>query len=1132
MSTAPKSGNPLRTNSKKTTSPRSTCLELLEPRCVLSAPTLTDLDDAITISAGAPVQIALGGSDTDGDALTYTVTSSNSDISVSIPKQEAENGHRSLRITVQGYGEMVFELFEDLAPETTARIIEIVESGWYEDRVFHRIIDGFMIQGGSADGDGTSGTGTTFNDEYSSDLQFTTSGLLAMAKSLDDTNDSQFFITDVPSGDFSLPRWLDFNYTIFGKLTSGDDVREAISEVETDSDDYPADGDIVIESMEIFYDDQNAVMMISAPDDYEGSSDITITVTDEDGNTATETIAVTVEADEEDNLPYMTAIDPIRLTVDEPYTFQLEAVDVEGDTIYYSAELLTDTDDITVEITDEGLVTITPSNEVIGVAEVAFRVGATADSLVPDSDGDYDESIIDVQIVTISIPPLAPTIGFVSGADTGVKDGVTAVDNSDGKELYFEIGNLQAASSLSVYLNGVEVPYVEVTRIPAGDGTSNYVATIQVQTGAAFDDGDYTLHVQQTLDLTGDYEGQQLVSDLSEAFDFTIDTAAPVITSDAIDYAFQDEDYFYDVDSDDEGEGITYEIQMPIPDGMSINAETGEITWVPTSDVGYEQPVVILATDGAGNEGRQSFTITIFTPMDFTVEGDQTVDELETVSLIITASDPADLTSTLTITLRDGVLSADANYSLEQLDENSARFTWYTTEADGPGIYDLVFSAENSSGATAREVVQVTVSEVNQTPAFTEVFDEWEGTEGESIEFEFVASDDDLPANELVFDLFGDVPDGAVIDETSGLFSWTPDEESGGQSYEFGVRVTDSGGLAAEQVIVINVAENQQVPVFDPVAAQEVVEGEVLDFVVAATDPDIPTHAIRYELEGEVPDGLAIDAETGRIRWEVPESYVSLSELEKTFELTVVAREVVDATEVGQFARQTVEVTVVDSLADLINDNINDNDNGGGTAPLTPAEKVNLIQAMVAQTTSSSGMSLPLEGPQTVSLASTSLNWLPDDFVSLESAEILNDEGFFGIQFGPTGASGGDGESEGNSESNPEGENGEETPAEGEETSSLNRLLDEIAGEGSQNAVEALLAVDSSPENRTDQPAAEPQSDEQPAEPQKSPNEEQAADGSRFDRETPENEQQAAAVSDNQPAEESEDDTERQAIPS
>ena len=588
-------------------------------RVLPAALTLADLPDEININAGAPVHIALGGQDADGDDLTYTVTSTNPAISATIPKQQTPEGNRSMRITVQGYGEMVFELFEGRAPNTTARIIEIAESGWYENRIFHRIIDGFMFQGGSRDGLGVYGTGTQFDDEYHVDLQFTTPGLLAMAKAGDDTNDSQFFVTDVPSDGFSLPRWLDFNHTIFGRLTKGDDVRDAISQVATDSNNSPVGSPIVIESVEIFYDNQDAVMMISAQHGTFDTGEVAVTVSDGNGNTASKTVKVDVIPDSQNNNPFLGPIDPIRLEINQPYSFQLDATDIEGDRIYYAAELLTETDDIEVAVTENGLVTITPKNEVVGVAEVAFRVGPTAESLVPDSLGQYEEGVIDSQIVTIQIPPAKPLIGFAPGSDTGTLDGKTAKNNSEGNELYLEIEKLQATSQLAMFLNGVETPHEQITRIPQGDGTVNYVATVRLLTGTVLNDGDYTLHVQQSLPLNAEYQGD-LVSDLSEPFEFSIDTVPPAITSQAVDTAIQGKAYFYDVNSPEEGAAdIFYELQSPVPAGMVLNPVSGEITWTPSLDQLGQHPIGVLVHDGAGNSGHQEFELIVSAEADLGV---------------------------------------------------------------------------------------------------------------------------------------------------------------------------------------------------------------------------------------------------------------------------------------------------------------------------------------------------------------------------------------------------------------------------------------------------------------------------------------------------------------------------------
>ncbi|NKZ01928.1 peptidylprolyl isomerase [Nocardiopsis alborubida] len=156
-------------------------------------------------------------------------------------------------------GTIVIRLFEKEAPETVANFIGLAEGSkqWvdpttgkpsnnslYKGTIFHRVIDGFMIQGGDPLGTGRGGPGYTFKDEIHPNLRFDRPFLLAMANAGPGTNGSQFFVT------VDKPYWLDGRHTIFGEVVEGDDVVTAISKVETDSQDRPTD-DVVINSVEI-----------------------------------------------------------------------------------------------------------------------------------------------------------------------------------------------------------------------------------------------------------------------------------------------------------------------------------------------------------------------------------------------------------------------------------------------------------------------------------------------------------------------------------------------------------------------------------------------------------------------------------------------------------------------------------------------------------------------------------------------------------------------------------------------------------------------------------------------------------------------------------------------------------------
>lgn len=127
-------------------------------------------------------------------------------------------------------GTMTAELFPQDAPVTVNNFVFLARDGYYEDVIFHRVIPNFMIQGGDPGGTGTGGPGYKFKDEPVQRKYLR--GTLAMANAGPNTNGSQFFVMHA---DYPLPP----NYTIFGKLTSGEDVLDTIATAETGPQDRP-----------------------------------------------------------------------------------------------------------------------------------------------------------------------------------------------------------------------------------------------------------------------------------------------------------------------------------------------------------------------------------------------------------------------------------------------------------------------------------------------------------------------------------------------------------------------------------------------------------------------------------------------------------------------------------------------------------------------------------------------------------------------------------------------------------------------------------------------------------------------------------------------------------------------------
>lgn len=133
-------------------------------------------------------------------------------------------------------GDIELKMFPDIAPKAVENFVTHAKNGYYDGIIFHRVIKGFMIQGGDPTGTGMGGEsiwGEDFDNEYGNNVVFDRSFLLAMANRGPNTNGSQFFITTAPAD------WLNGGYTIFGEVVSGQDVVTKIENVTTGDMDRP-----------------------------------------------------------------------------------------------------------------------------------------------------------------------------------------------------------------------------------------------------------------------------------------------------------------------------------------------------------------------------------------------------------------------------------------------------------------------------------------------------------------------------------------------------------------------------------------------------------------------------------------------------------------------------------------------------------------------------------------------------------------------------------------------------------------------------------------------------------------------------------------------------------------------------
>ncbi len=540
-----------------------------------------------TVQIGSPFHVPVDAYDPDGGPLTVTVSVDNP----ALVQASVLNGNRSIRIDMQGYGDMVFELFEDRAPRPSGRVADLADADFYDGIIFHRVTEDFVIQAGDPTGTGTSGsTLGNFDDQFHPDLQHNRSGVLSFAKSSDDTNNSQFFITEVPT------RFLDGNHSIFGQLVEGEDVREAISFTSTPESrgvgtSQRPDIDVVIDTIDVFEDTENSVVLLKALGT--GSTNVTVTVTDQDGNTHEETFLVNAVQDTANTQPFLNDIpDPPTSPRNTPATLQLSSIDVEGDAVTYFAQSLSDPGNGSVTVDSvTGLVTVTPAANFEGTINVQVGV-EPGPGVVGNSSSDFDSQTVPFTFSGgILVTP--SSVDLETGSDTGSSN----------------VDNVTNAGSLTFTVDGVTdgatVELVEVgsgTVIDSGtvSGSSINITTNNI---AALGDGSYEIAARQRQGST--------ISVLSPSITVVYDTTAPdTVVASAATQANVDRAFQTDLISGEEGSGLIYDLSSA-PTGATINAATGVVDWTPDSSQVGTNTFTLELTDAAGNVRSESFNVEV-----------------------------------------------------------------------------------------------------------------------------------------------------------------------------------------------------------------------------------------------------------------------------------------------------------------------------------------------------------------------------------------------------------------------------------------------------------------------------------------------------------------------------------------
>jgi large repetitive protein len=548
-----------------------------------STPSAVDISNQ-TVLIGSPLHVPVDAYDPNGNPLTITVTSNNT----SVVTAEVLQGNRSLRFATEGFGDMVFELFDSEAARPANRIADLVNTGFYNQTtsnkiIFHRVLNNFVIQAGDPTGTGSGGsTLGDFDDQFDVDLQHNRTGILSYAKAGDDTNDSQFFITEGPQ------RSLDFNHSVFGQLVEGEIVRDAISNTSVNS---PSVGrptnEVIIKSASIFNDAENGMLRLKGVS--AGSALITVSIADNEGNTIQKTFNVTVAPDTVNSYPFLNPVADVSTAVGTPVNIQLSATDVEGDPVTFDAQKVGSVNYTLNTNSTTGLVTVTPPAGFTGSFDVRVRVKSpTAPT------GATDPDPFDTQLVTVTVGPNGPTsVDLTAASDTGT----SSTDNiTNAGSMTFEVAGTTSGATVELKVNNT------VVGSAVASGTTTTITTSNI---AALGAGTYQVVATQTVGsqqssatpaLTLVFDNTQPVELTNTGIPATISAAQPLSVN---------------LSHAEEGTaGLIYAL-TGAPTGMTIDAATGALAWTPTAAQVGAQNFTVKLTDKAGNVRNQNFSLTV-----------------------------------------------------------------------------------------------------------------------------------------------------------------------------------------------------------------------------------------------------------------------------------------------------------------------------------------------------------------------------------------------------------------------------------------------------------------------------------------------------------------------------------------
>lgn len=360
---------------------------------------------------------------------------------------------------------------------------------------------------------------------------------------------------------------------------------------------------------------------------------------------------------------------------------------------------------------------------------------------------------------------------------------------------------------------------------------------------------------------------------LSASQDVTVTVApsnqAPVLTPIANQTVSEETVLAVPITANDPDQPLSYEL-IQAPSGATLDSATGLFSWLPDEEQGPSpNAVTVRVTDNGTPPLSATSEFTVFVqevnqaPVIEPIN-DQSVQQGDLLSATVVATDPDLPANSLSYSLGPG---APAGASIDPV---SGLFTWTPSAQQAPST-SVITVQVSDSGVPSLSVSRsftVVASMINTAPTLVAIGPQTVD-EGQLLSFAAVGGDNDLPTQRLVYSLGSGAPEGAIINATDGVFTFTPTEVQGPATNLVSVRVTDNGNppLRSVEDVMVVINEVNRVPVLNAIADQTLGVGDTLSLQAHATDPDLPINTLTFSLGTGAPVGAAIDATSGVFTW-------------------------------------------------------------------------------------------------------------------------------------------------------------------------------------------------------------------------------------------------------------------------